>query len=190
MSVLLTVICNASTEAVRKEEFPTDEPLDAQGHAKAAAFAAKIRRVDAAWTSPALRARRTTMALKVNATVDHQLRDIDFGNWSGRSLTEIAAADPDAVAAWTTNPAVAPHGGESIADVLHRIEPWLAAICRAEGRIVAVTHPAITRAVIILALDANPLSFWRIDAGPLSSVRLRGSAGRWTLLSVSSGDWA
>ena len=51
------------------------------------------------------------------------------------------------------------------------------------GRIVAVTHPAVIRAAILVALDAPPKSFWRIDIAPMSRtvMHLRGQA--WTLRS-------
>jgi broad specificity phosphatase PhoE len=186
MSVILTLICHASTLAVRNAAFPMDEPLDPQGHAKASALAADMRRVDAAWTSPALRARQTADALGLDATIEPALRDIEFGTWSGRSLAEVEATDPAAVAVWTTDCMAAPHGGESIIDLLHRTAPWFDTVGKAEGRIAAVTHAAVMRAAIILALDANPVSFWRIDIPPLCRVRLRGNAGRWTLLSVGA----
>ena len=80
MSVMLTLISHASTRAVRDVAFPMDEPLDPQGRAQAAALAGEIRRVDAAWTSPALRARQTADALTLSATIEPALRDIDYGN--------------------------------------------------------------------------------------------------------------
>jgi broad specificity phosphatase PhoE len=186
MSVTLTIICHASTCALRDAAFPRDEPLDPQGRAKASALAASIRRVDQAWTSPALRAVETAAALQIEATVDPTLRDIDYGTWSGRTLEEVSTADPAAVALWLTDSAAAPHGGESLADLFARIKPWLDSVCAREGRVVAITHPPVARAAIIYALNAPLLSFWRIDVGPLTRVRLRGSSGRWTLLSLSS----
>jgi broad specificity phosphatase PhoE len=184
MSVILTMICNASTGAVRDAAFPLDEPLDPQGHAKASALASAIRRVDVAWTSPALRAVETAAALQIKATVDPALRDIDYGTWSGRTLDEVALADPAAVASWMSDTAAAPHGGESLVDLFQRVAPWLETMCAQEGRVAAISHAAVARASIILALGAPPVSFWRIDLAPLTRVRLRGSAGRWTLLSL------
>jgi broad specificity phosphatase PhoE len=184
MSVILTLISHAPTRAIRDVVFPLDEPLDVLGCAKAATLAAGIRRVDAAWTGPELRARQTAAALRLDAAVDPVLRDIDFGTWSGHSLADIEAIDPDGVAAWLTDRAAAPHGGESIVDLLHRMMPWFETAGTMDGRVVAVTHPAIVRAAILLALDANPESFWRIDVAPMCRVRLRGNSGRWTLLSM------
>jgi broad specificity phosphatase PhoE len=184
MSVILTLICHASTRAVRDAAFPMDEPLDPQGLAKATELAAEIRRVDTAWTSPALRTRQTATALGLKAGIDPALRDIDYGTWSGRSLADIETATPEAIAAWAADCSAAPHGGESIIDLLQRIVPWFETVGRADGRVVAVTHAAVIRAAIVIALDAKPISFWRIDVAPLCRVRLRGNSGRWTLLSI------
>ncbi len=185
MTAHLTLIAHAATRAVRDAAFPSDEPLDAQGHAKTAAAAA-LRRVDRAWTSPALRARQTASALQLDAVVETALRDIDFGAWSGHTMATVQAAAPEAVAAWLTDASAAPHGGESVADLLGRIAPWLQEVGRQEGRLVAVTHPSVIRAAILLALAAPPGSFWRIDIAPLCRVRLRGQAGRWTLLAIGT----
>jgi len=184
MSVRLTLICHGSTSAVRDVVFPLDEPLDAPGCAKAAALVADLGGVDVAWTSPALRARQTAAALGLDALIDPLLRDIDLGRWVGRSFSEVATAEPDSVAAWTSQPDVAPHGGESVVDLLKRIAPWLDTLRRDERRMVAVTHPAVIRAAVILAIDAGPGSFWHIDVAPLCRVRLSGNGPRWTLQSM------
>jgi broad specificity phosphatase PhoE len=186
MSVILTLICHAATHAVRDAAFPADEPLDPQGLAKATALAADIRRVDAVWTGPALRARQTAAALGLKATVDPALSDLDYGTWAGRSLADIETATPGSMAVWTTDCSAAPQGGESIVELLARVAPWLATVGQANGRVVAVTHATVIRAAIVLALDANPVSFWRIDVAPLCRVRLRAKSGRWTLLSIGA----
>ncbi len=184
MSVILTLVAHAATQAVREAAFPLDEPIDPQGHAKASALGSALRRVDVAWTSPALRARQTAEAMGLAAGIEPALRDLDFGGWAGRSLAELQAASPDSVAAWTGDCAAAPHGGESILDLLRRVTPWFETIGQGEGRIVAVTHAAVLRAAVILALKAEPKSFWRIDIAPLCRIRLRGGGRQWTLLSL------
>ena len=147
-------------------------------------MASQLGRVDVAWTSPALRARQTAAALQLDAEVDPRLGDIALGRWAGHSLDEIAAAEPEAVRAWTSDPGAAPHGGESVIDLLSRIEPWLAAVAGDDRRAVAVTHASVIRAAIILAIDAKPVSFWRIDIAPLCRVELRMNAGHWRLRSI------
>ncbi|MGD0431049.1 MAG: histidine phosphatase family protein [Acetobacteraceae bacterium] len=188
MAVRLLMVSHASTDAVRDAAFPLDEPLDTGGEAKARALAASLRRVDAAWSSPALRARQTAVALGLDAATDPVLRDIDLGRWAGQSFDAVRSSEPDAVEKWITNTDAAPHGGESIADLLGRVGPWLEALRaqegRQEGRIVAVSHPAVIRAAVILAIDAKPTAFWRIDIAPLCRVSLRGTHAGWTLRSI------
>jgi broad specificity phosphatase PhoE len=48
---------------------------------------------------------------------------------------------------------------------------------------VAVTHPAIIRAAILIALDAPPKSFWRIDIAPASRTQMHFRGHAWTLRS-------
>jgi broad specificity phosphatase PhoE len=183
-NITLSLICHAPTVAVRNAAFPSDEPLDLQGGAMAAAAADTVRRVDEAWTSPALRARQTADAMRLEARIDPLLRDLDYGSWTGRSLDEVAAADPSGSAAWISDTSAAPHGGESVDELLNRVSTWLRTAGGRNGRVVAVTHASVIRAAVVTVLDAKSASFWRIDVAPLCRVRLRGRGGRWSLLSV------
>ena len=131
-----------------------------------------------ALTSPALRARQTAEALGLAAEVVPALRDADFGRWAGRTLAEVEETDPDALALWLGDPAAAPHGGEPFTAVLDRTAQWLRSL---DGRVVAVTHPAIIRAAVVHALTAPAAGFWRVDVEPLGLTRLTGSGDRWTL---------
>ena len=84
-----------------------------------------------------------------------QLRDCDHGSWAGRSLAEIQAEAPEALAAWLSDPAANPHGGESIADLIRRVAAWCDSPERGEGRVLAITHPAVMRAALVHALGAG-----------------------------------
>jgi broad specificity phosphatase PhoE len=181
MSLRLLLICSASTNGVRSAAFPADEPLDAQGHTSAAALSGELGSFAIVRTSPALRARETAASLGLAASVDPALRDLDVGRWAGRPLTEIEAAEPAGLAAWTSDIDAAPHGGEAIAALLERTRLWLDACRTRRGRILAVTHAAVIRAAVIHAIDAKPSSFWRIDVAPLCRADLRSNGERWVL---------
>jgi broad specificity phosphatase PhoE len=187
MTTRLTLLCHASTSAIRASAFPADEPLDPQGRQKLAAFPHRLRQSDRCLASPALRARETAEALGLDATVEMALRDCDYGKWTGRSFEDVQTRNPKAVAEWLRNPEAAPHGGESVAALIARISSWLEAQKNTPGVIVAVTHASVIRAAIVCALEAEPRSFWHIDIAPLSLTRLSGNNGRWTLVSISSG---
>lgn len=177
----LTLICHAATSAVRSAAFPLDEPIERLGASKARVLAGLLRKPDRAFASPAARAAQTAEALGLNAAPDAALRDCDYGRWAGRRLDELQAAEPEAVALWLRDPAAAPHGGESIVDLLARIGAWLDARGGEPGHAIAVTHAAIIRAAIVHALQAEPRSFWRIEIAPLARVTLSGGAGVWRL---------
>jgi len=181
MSLRLTLIAHGATAATRDARFPRDEPLEAAANTKAAALARHIGRVDVAWSSPALCSMQTAEALGLMVSIQPLLADIDHGAWAGKSLAEVEAADPAGLAQWTEDPAAAPHGGEAVEHLLQRIRVWLEQAANESGRIVAVTHPAVIRAAAVVALDAPPKSFWRIDIEPLSLSRLDSHAGRWTV---------
>jgi broad specificity phosphatase PhoE len=183
MTLRLTLICHAATNALREAAFPGNEALEPQGLVKASALAPSLRRVDAAWSSPAQRALQTAAALGLTADTEAALADIDLGVWTGRSLADIEASDPAGLESWMSDAAACPHGGETITALIRRVGGWLDKIQTSEGRVFAVTHPAVIRAAILIALDAPPISFWRIDAEPLCFTRLQGRAGRWTLRS-------
>jgi broad specificity phosphatase PhoE len=96
----LTLIRHAPSAATRRSAFPVDEPLDARALEEARALAPRLERADVAWTGPAARARQTAEALGLDATVAPELDECDFGAWGGRTLAELDAEDPIAVAAW------------------------------------------------------------------------------------------
>jgi broad specificity phosphatase PhoE len=181
----LTLIRHAPSDATRRSAFPVDEPLDARGLDEAVALAPRLGRFAAAWSGPALRARQTAEALGLTAAVAPELDECDFGSWRGRTLSELHAADPDAVAAWMEDPAAAPHGGESLLALLERVRRWLSARAGDGERVVAVTHAGVIRAAVVCTLDAPPLAFWRLDVAPLSRTVLHAHDGRWTVRGVN-----
>ena len=185
MTARLSFICHASTDALRKAAFPVDEPLDAQGRARATALAGRLPQAERCWTSPELRTRQTAQALGLNADIQPLLRDCDYATWRGHAFEEIRTREPDAAALWLRDPAAAPHGGESIVALIQRIGVWLDGEQANRDDAIVVTHSGVIRAAIVHAIKATPLSFWRIDIAPLSCTRLSGHGGRWNL--VSSG---
>jgi broad specificity phosphatase PhoE len=186
MTARLTLICHGSTDAVRAAAFPKDEPLDHHGRTAAAKLAGSLPSVDQCWTGPELRTRQTAEALGLSPNIRPMLRDCDYGRWAGKTLDEVAANETDAANSWLHDPAAAPHGGESILDLMRRVAEWLAGEGARHQRSIAVTHPAIVRALIVVIMAAPAQSFWRIDVRPLSVTRLSGQGGRWNLLSFGS----
>jgi broad specificity phosphatase PhoE len=178
--VRLTLVSHAMTDAMAAGRFPRDEPLNSLGQRQVDATT-DLGAVDAAVCAPEKRARQTAELLGLRAETEPLLADQNYGSWRGNVLGGIHPAE---LTLWLTDPAQAPHGGESVAVLVERVRGWLDTLAARRGRLVAVTHPGVVRAAILVALDAPPKSFWRIDVHPVSRtvMHLRGQA--WTLRST------
>ncbi len=62
-------------------------------------------------------------ACGVPVEVDPRLRETHLGQWQGRTVTDIEAGWPGAIATWRSDPAWAPPGGESRIEVVRRCTP-------------------------------------------------------------------
>lgn len=176
--VRLALVSHGSTEAIRTARFPDDEPLDDVGVREAGKR--ETMTADRVLVAPEARAAQTASLLGLHGESDPELRDIWYGTWRGLGMTDVA---PEQLSTWLTDPDAAPHGGESIAVVIERVRTWLAGVAGLGGSTIVVTHPAVIRAVVLIALDAPPISFWRIDIPPLSVTRLH-YRNAWTLRST------
>ncbi|MDT5125967.1 MAG: hypothetical protein QOH54_1611 [Mycobacterium sp.] len=178
--VRLTLVSHAMTDAMAAGRFPTDESVNAVGHRQVDATV-ELGPVDSALCGPEKRTRQTADLLGLRAKTDPRLADLDCGAWRGNVLGGVLPAD---LAVWLTEPAQAPHGGESVVDLIGRIRGWLDSVSGQRGRLVAVTHPSVIRAAILVVLDAPARSFWRVDVGPASHTVLHFRGQVWTLRST------
>ena len=185
MAPRITLVCHATTRDLRAATFGGDASVDEAGLAAAEQLNGVLGRVDQCWSSPALRARETAAALGLTPMVDDRLRDCDFGRWTGLRFQQVLLREPRKLVRWMKNPAAAPHGGESIPEVMARASAWMHEPERHKGHTVAVTHAAVIRAIIVQVIEAQLPSFWRIDVVPLSMTDLRTNGRRWVLRSIS-----
>jgi broad specificity phosphatase PhoE len=165
----IVLVSHAPTTATHRAAFPADEPLahpDRVGPAD-------LGRMSGFRRGPEVRCAQTAAGLGWDCVADLALADLDFGTWRGQDLNDDMS--------WLADPTAAPHGGESVADVLARVSAWLDALRGSGERIAAVTHPAVVRAAVVHALGAPPQAFWRIDVTPLSFTRLSNNGAHWTL---------
>jgi len=179
----ISLICHATTKALRAATFGGDDPLDDAGKAQAQRLAGSLGAVDRCWTSPALRAQQTALALGLSATVDERLRECDFGRWTGLRFNGVLLREPRKLVSWIRDPSSAPHGGETIPQVLERAAAWMREVGAEKGHTVAITHATVIRAIIVAVIEARLPSFWRIDVTPLSRTDLRTNGRRWVLSS-------
>ncbi|HEY1723731.1 MAG TPA: histidine phosphatase family protein [Magnetospirillaceae bacterium] len=176
----LILLCAAATPGLRRGIFPDNESLDERGLGEACARVPLLDGIQTFWTSPTPSAVQTAAALGRAAMPIAALRECDYGSWAGKRLRDIDTADPEAYAAWLKNPDAAPHGGESIADVMKRVTIWLDGLSAQEDA-VAVTHASVIRAAITHATDAGKESDARIDIAPMTATHLERDGALWKI---------
>lgn len=181
MTVRLTLISPATSEALREVRFDDDGPLDPAGIARAEAVASAVAPSPYAYTSPSRRCRGTAEALGLRAEPQDGLAGCAMGRWRGRTLEAVAAAEEAALSAWLSDPTAAPHGGESLRELRVRVGAWLDGLQDGSGRVTAVAEPDVIRAAMVHALAAPDAMARRLDVRPLTAVHLSGRAGRWNL---------
>ena len=185
MTVRVTLVSAAMSTALREARFDDGGPLEPAGLHEAEAAATDFPPDGRAFASPSVRCAQTAAALGLAARPVPALAGCSMGRWTGRTLAEVAAAEPDAVARWPVDPDAAPHGGESLSAFLARIGTWLDGLRdtapHARGPVLAVVEPDVVRAAALHALGAPAPAFWRLDVRPLTVTELSGRAGRWNV---------
>lgn len=178
----LRLIAHASTRAMRTGTFPDDDPLDARGLAEAAVLHGRWTAIAGSLVlcSPARCATQTADALGLHADIDDALRDIDYGDWRGKRLHDLARDLPDELATWIGTPSASPHRGESFDAAARRVGTWFDGLPR-ERDVIAITHAPIVRAAIAHVLRMDHAAAARLDVAPLSCTTFVASPAGWTL---------
>lgn len=162
----------------------SDVPLDDTGVEQARALAewAKGFAPDLLFRSPMLRARQTTApvaeALGLPVRTDERLRELDFGNAEGLSLTDL---DPEVARSFREDP-VAHHfpGGEDPRAGARRAASWVREVAEEhEGaRVLVVAHNTLIR-LLVCHVTGIPLSDYRrrlpgVDPSSVTRLRVEG----------------
>jgi broad specificity phosphatase PhoE len=119
---------------------------------------------DAVYSSPRIRAIDTARAIAVDVQIDDDLRELDFGDFEGRTYDEIAASEPEVYRAWMEHPTTVTFpSGESFALLKARALAALDRIRAAHECAVVVTHGGIIRAALAEWLSMPDEAIFRID---------------------------
>jgi len=105
------------------------------------------------FSSPLLRARQSAAAMGFDhPTLDGRLMEQNWGRWEGMSLEAITERDgKDAFIRAGRRGQFRPLGGESIDEVMARVDDFLRDVGREESNAIAVTHMGVLRAAYTLA---------------------------------------
>ncbi|MFJ7071196.1 histidine phosphatase family protein [Streptomyces sp. NPDC098781] len=181
MASRIMLISPATSRSLRQARFDDGVGIDDAGTARARAAAGALPSGGRVVASGSVRCGETAVALGLHGEEVADLAPLDVGRWRGLVLDEVAAAEPESMARWLSDPACAPHGGESVEDVCARVGRWLDAGRETDGRVLAVVEPEVVRAAVVHALRLPSAAFWRLDVPPLTATELSGRSGRWNL---------
>ena len=163
----------------------TDNPLSARGRVQARWLARQLQNEAIAnvYTSDLGRARETAemiasqRAQAVPVKVSAAWREMDFGAWEGLTYAAVAEQFKDQLGFFSDPEQCPPSGGESLAQMLQRIQAELAAItCSSgeplEGDVVIVSHGGPLRILLCSILGIPFARQWqlRLDPGSLSAI--------------------
>lgn len=109
--------------------------------------------------------------------VSSDVRELHYGHWEGELASELPLSDPDGVAGKAADPfGWQPRGGESYADLMCRIRPWLASIDRDT---VAITHGGVSRVARGAILGLAERDVPTLDVPQDRILVLRDATMRW-----------
>ena len=136
-----------------------DPPLNALGRQQASTLAESLAgmRIAAVYASDLRRASETADVvagrLGVPLRLDAALRELDVGSWEGRTLAELEARHPDAVARWEESGEHGWDGGESHGEMAARVLEAIRSIAAEHvgEEILVVSHGGPMRALKALA---------------------------------------
>ncbi|MFH0962458.1 MAG: histidine phosphatase family protein [Planctomycetota bacterium] len=171
-----------------------DVPLDDVGESEGRALGEALAPVALGeiLTSPLARARRTAqfIAQRTGTTirVSKALRDIDYGEWTGRSEDEVRWEFGALYSEWMRTPEkVRFPGGESLGDVRRRVEAPMREIADSGGTIAVVSHRVVLKVMICVGLGLGDDYFRRfhMDTASYSQLDFDG-VWRLTVLNESA----
>ncbi|MFP5022258.1 histidine phosphatase family protein [Pseudonocardia phyllosphaerae] len=179
-----------------------DTQLTGDGHAQAAAAAPYLAGFpfDRIISSDLTRAHDTALAVAevigLPVEVDKRLRETHLGAWQGRTVEEIEAEDPGAIADWRSDPRWTPPGGESRVDVVARALPVVEELDLAwaddpeERSVLLVAHGGMIAGMVCGLLDL-PEASWPVIGGMGNAkwavVARRDDHPRWRLSGYNIG---
>lgn len=164
----------------------TDPPLSERGRDQIEGLLATAgERPSRLVTSDLRRARASAEILashwNLAPVVDARLRELDFGEWEGRTWRELEREDPDRLGRWmrdwTSTPAP---GGESFAELVARVSGWLEQrdwSGGGEGSTVVVAHAGSIRAILcrLLGVPLEEAFAFEVDHARVTALTLGGS---------------
>lgn len=181
MRLLLVRHGQSEWNATHRLQGQADIPLSEVGRGQADALRATVSEIGPcrAVTSDLERVRDTAARIGApDAVPDIGLREIDVGDWTGRSIKDIAAEDEAAYLAWRAGTGTPP-GGEPWQVFSDRVGAVIAREAEAPcDNLLVACHGGVIRAILQRLLGLQPASIIPVAPASLTAVRLANAAGR------------
>lgn len=146
----------------------TDIDLTEKGLRQAQSVRARLNGIhlDAVYSSPLIRARRTaeTATGSVNVQTDSRLIEVDFGSWEKKTREEFVTEDPRSWEAWSRDPYHHPAGntGETGGEIVRRLDAFFnEMLSRHAGQTILVTGHNGTNRLYMAHKLGMPLQYYR-----------------------------
>lgn len=158
-----------------------DVPLAPLGEQQAAAMAIELEErggADVIVASPLLRTQQTARIvaerLGLPVHVEEGFAECAFGEWDGRTFSEVQRRWPVQIDEWLASTQVAPPGGESFAAVRDRVNAARMRVVEQfpRQRIIVVSHVTPIKVMVALAIDAPLHTLFRMELAPCSITTL------------------
>jgi broad specificity phosphatase PhoE len=198
-STTLWLIRHAEVEESYQSVFGgrIDMNLSPRGHQQAAALARYLhgKPLDAIYASPMKRVRQTLAPLQSNGApkpiIAEELREVDFGDWTGLHWTEVQTKYGVSALAWLDQlECEGIPNAECASTFRSRIEPCLRRILANHGggqQVALVCHGGVIRMILAILLEwpLPKLAAFEIDYASLTQVVCAPTAARLQLLNFS-----
>ena len=162
--------------SARRLQGQADIDLTETGRAQARALSATIRGLvpDQALTSDLKRASDTAELLGFqHAAPSRQLREIDVGEWTGKSIKDLSTSNDGLYRRWRAG-TYTPPGGEIWSDFVTRCSATVTgALQHGAERLLVVCHGGVIRALLQHLIDLPPHRLVPVGPASLSIVAVR-----------------
>jgi alpha-ribazole phosphatase len=158
-----------------------DDPLSPRGWEQMRAAVGDYRDWEAVISSPLIRcaafARELAEHLNLPLEIVNEFSELSFGVWEGRSVADVHATDPLALARFWRDPIGCPiPGGEPVEAFDQRVgQAWEALLERYRGQhVLLIAHGGTIRMVLRRLLEMPVRRIWRIEVpfAAISRIRL------------------
>ncbi|SFO14224.1 histidine phosphatase family protein [Proteiniclasticum ruminis] len=147
-----------------------NSPLTERGIAQGKMLheAVKMYNIEKIYTSPSERAAKTALAAKGHLPLEveflEELKEMNMGDWEGKTLEEIRAKEPDNFENYWNKPHLfQKNSGENFDEILGRAQKALDIITKnhPSGNILIVTHGVTLKALMSQFSPEGFIEFWK-----------------------------